>query len=189
MTSSEELDNVALRNRVRELEASKSELSAEVTRLFRCASDLERRLKPVDSGEFAGHTPEDKWEFGNENNECSDVQVGETSISLSRHDIHTGALVIEREEMLANRSLVRFAPNLLRERDEARRRVAELEAVLRSIAEHPHCSYESQPTGAASADRQYAIGVTDGHRCAAEVARIALATSKPGSPTPGGGGE
>lgn len=55
-------------------------------------------------------------------------------------------------------------------------RLARAEAALKQIAEHPHCSYEARvhslPT---RPDRQYEIGVADGHRCAAEIARVALA--------------
>lgn len=41
-------------------------------------------------------------------------------------------------------------------------------AALRSIYEHPHCMYENNtPT-------DYGRGVTDGHRCAATIAREAL---------------
>lgn len=42
-------------------------------------------------------------------------------------------------------------------------RIAELEAALREIAEHPHQSYEVS-----------SIEVADGHRCAANIARRAL---------------
>lgn len=49
---------------------------------------------------------------------------------------------------------------------------AELVAALQRIAEHPHCVYPAHLT---RNDRSYEIGVSDGHRCAAEIARAVLA--------------
>ena len=48
-----------------------------------------------------------------------------------------------------------------------RKRIKELEAALRGIANSPHCSYENNPG-------EYGTGVADGHRCAANMARKAL---------------
>src|SRR5512138_2025044 len=46
---------------------------------------------------------------------------------------------------------------------------------LRTIARDPHCAYpEPSEPSASLADSQYKIGVADGHRCAAEKARVAL---------------
>lgn len=45
--------------------------------------------------------------------------------------------------------------------------VAQFEAALKEIAEHPHCSY-------ANASGEYGRGAVDGHRCAAKIARKAL---------------
>lgn len=49
-----------------------------------------------------------------------------------------------------------------------RDRVAHLERALGEIAHSPHCMYEANASG------MYGIGVTDGHRYAAKVARKAL---------------
>lgn len=58
-----------------------------------------------------------------------------------------------------------------------------LEATLRAIAMSPHCSYDTVGHEATSivgqtcescGDSQYSIGVVDGHRCAAKMARRAL---------------
>jgi len=49
------------------------------------------------------------------------------------------------------------------------------EHALDRIANHPHCSYPVDSRGMPHTDRQYEIGVADGHRCAAEIARAALA--------------
>lgn len=50
---------------------------------------------------------------------------------------------------------------------------ARYEAALEAIANHPHNAYDFQPPNHSSG-RQYEIGVTDGHRCAARIARKAL---------------
>ena len=57
---------------------------------------------------------------------------------------------------------------------EADELIAALAEVLRQIAYHPHCSYPPDEQAASAMDRQYQIGATDGHRCAAEIARGAL---------------
>lgn len=56
--------------------------------------------------------------------------------------------------------------------------VGTLRAALRQIAEHPHNSYDL-PSHAevTNGDVQYAIGIADGHRCAAAIAREALVTA------------
>jgi hypothetical protein len=41
---------------------------------------------------------------------------------------------------------------------------------LRGIKNSPHCNYDNRQTGSG----QYGIGVVDGHRCAASLARKAL---------------
>ncbi len=56
----------------------------------------------------------------------------------------------------------------------AQAEVVELRRQLERIANHPHCSYDSYEGHAAHLDRQYEIGASDGHRCAAEIARAAL---------------
>lgn len=54
-----------------------------------------------------------------------------------------------------------------------------LKEALQDIAYDPHCAYpEPQEPSASLADSQYKIGVADGHRCAAEKARYALAKAK-----------
>lgn len=61
---------------------------------------------------------------------------------------------------------------------------ARLRAALEQIANDPHCSYDMHSQAFESeAERQYQGGVVDGHRCAAQKARNALAkqeTSKDG---------
>lgn len=47
---------------------------------------------------------------------------------------------------------------------------------LEAIAAHPHNAYDFQPPDHGTG-RQYEIGVTDGHRCAANVALHALGKS------------
>ncbi len=54
-------------------------------------------------------------------------------------------------------------------------------AALTQIAKSPHCQYNNYilcdgrgPNGGDYGDRQYQIGVADGHRCCAETARKAL---------------
>lgn len=55
-------------------------------------------------------------------------------------------------------------------------RLARAEAALKRIAEHPHCAYEREGAfNRLPVDRQYEIGIADGHRCAASEARAALA--------------
>jgi hypothetical protein len=58
------------------------------------------------------HTP-GPWTLGNENNQCCDVEAGQTVISLDRMGQHTMQDVISREEMLANACLITAAPELL----------------------------------------------------------------------------
>jgi len=65
------------------------------------------------------------WAKGDENNACSDLDVGGTIISLSRFDRHSDEFVISRDEMLANRDLIAAAPDMY----------AELET-LRDLVEH-----------------------------------------------------
>ena len=48
------------------------------------------------------------------------------------------------------------------------------EEALRKIAYHPHCEYDHPSNGTG----QYAIGVADGHRCAADIAREALGVER-----------
>lgn len=50
----------------------------------------------------------------------------------------------------------------------AMRDKAQLEVGLKEIAEHDYCDYSSSEVG------EYGRGVTDGHRCAAKIARKAL---------------
>ena len=49
--------------------------------------------------------------------------------------------------------------------------VERLRLALAAIADHPHNRYKSNESG------QYGIGVTDGHRCAAAMALLALRPS------------
>jgi hypothetical protein len=52
--------------------------------------------------------------------------------------------------------------------------IARLRGVLDEIAKHPYCSYENEQPASSDMDRQYQLGVADGHRCAANVAASAL---------------
>ena len=52
-------------------------------------------------------------------------------------------------------------------------RIYRLEAALKEIAKHPHCTVD-ESHDAGTSQRMYQIGVQDGHRCAAEIARKAL---------------
>lgn len=65
-----------------------------------------------------------------------------------------------------------LAVELYRRVDALQARVDALEAALREIAEHPHCQYATNE--AKHVPRYYNIGVADGHRCAANIARVAL---------------
>jgi hypothetical protein len=61
------------------------------------------------------------------------------------------------------------------ERDGLLAKVERLREVLEKIRDHRHCSYDRpDPVEAARNRREYDIGVTDGHRCAATIARVAL---------------
>lgn len=65
------------------------------------------------SNEKTKHT-EGPWTLGDENNQCCDVTVGRTSVSIDRADMHTGEFgVVSRAEMLANAALIAAAPDLL----------------------------------------------------------------------------
>ena len=55
---------------------------------------------------------------------------------------------------------------------EYRREIERLEGALREIAESKFCSYENTGSG------QYGIGVTDGHRFCANIAREALSPTQ-----------
>jgi hypothetical protein len=57
------------------------------------------------------------------------------------------------------------------------------EEALRKIAYHPHCNYEN------CGPSMYGIGVADGHRCAANIAREALCADRESviAPTSAGG--
>lgn len=64
-------------------------------------------------------------------------------------------------------------------------RLAKLEAALKNIAEHPHCDYASGfVTSQTPSSESYGIGVADGHRCAANRARAALAAAPPAPTEP-----
>lgn len=57
-------------------------------------------------------------------------------------------------------------------------RISTLEAALREIAQHPHQDKEATPFGTMSerlVDEGYRLGLAVSHRCAAEIARKALA--------------
>ena len=57
-----------------------------------------------------------------------------------------------------------------------------LMSALQQIEAHPHCAYD-HPTNYDSSGGSYGIGSADGHRCAANVARAALALL-PATPAP-----
>jgi plasmid stabilization system protein ParE len=59
---------------------------------------------------------------------------------------------------------------LIAERDAAKAEVKRLRNTLHQIATHPHMSYEHPENGGGA----YGRGCTDGHRCAANVARAVL---------------
>jgi succinate dehydrogenase/fumarate reductase flavoprotein subunit len=56
--------------------------------------------------------------------------------------------------------------------ESAFREIRRLRAALEEIRDSSHQSYDNEATR--DGDRQYAIGVADGHRCAANIARAAL---------------
>jgi len=58
-------------------------------------------------------------------------------------------------------------------RDVAKAEVERLRKALESIARHPHNAYQNDKVGCDDS-LSYSTGVTDGHRCAAKVARKAL---------------
>lgn len=58
----------------------------------------------------------------------------------------------------------------------AYREIVRLRDALREIAEHAHNAYDTNGEG------QYGIGVTDGHRCAASIARAALDAARKEKP-------
>ena len=64
-------------------------------------------------------------------------------------------------------------------RDELRLIVSTAVEALKRIANSPHQSYDVHP-GSTSYDRQYQIGVADGHRCAGNDALAALASIEGG---------
>jgi hypothetical protein len=53
------------------------------------------------------------WTLGNENNAHAEVEVGESTVSLSRYPRHGDGFCMERDEMLANAHLISAAPELL----------------------------------------------------------------------------
>ena len=65
--------------------------------------------------------------------------------------------------------------SLRAERDTARAEVVALREALALIANDPHCVSPEHHT---ANSRDYEIGVSDGHRCAAEKARAALKETK-----------
>ena len=86
--------------------------------------------------------------------------MSESSLSerIAELECDNATLRMERADMIQ----VNIA--VMQERDAA-------EALLAEIAEHPHCIYER--------GSQYDIGVVDGHRCAAQIAkRVRAAVGK-----------
>ena len=69
---------------------------------------------------------------------------------------------------------IRATSNFLRDR------ITRLEAALKEIAEHPHCNYHAEgfckdiDVDSKQERVLYELGCSDGHRCAAEIARKAL---------------
>lgn len=69
---------------------------------------------------------------------------------------------------------------LRREAQEAAAREAVLTQALRRVADDPHQAYTDPNAPADPPEtRQYKIGVADGHRCAASIARLPLAAPSP----------
>lgn len=68
----------------------------------------------------------------------------------------------------------------MRERDELKKAVDGLTLALTAIADDAHQSYDAHGPSSSDMDRQYKIGIADGHRCAGNTARKAL-----GRPTDG----
>lgn len=91
------------------------------------------------------------------------------------------AIKEEAENLIGNEGVV--SPYVIKRTTEAIPALCDsietLVEALRSIAQHPHCDY-GYPSSQ-SGDMQYAIGVADGHRCAANVARATLSTIDPRS--------
>ena len=54
-----------------------------------------------------------KWEYAGGDNASCEVNIGDTTASITRSDKNTGIYVIERGEMEANAKLIAAAPALL----------------------------------------------------------------------------
>lgn len=113
----------------------------------------------------------DQWNHGGHANErlreISDAMPYENGKTvLQQVESLTAKLAEAEQERDANFKLYQ---GYWKRCQEAESRLTALEEALRSIAEHPHCAYND------GANDSYMIGVADGHRCAANVAKQALA--------------
>lgn len=54
------------------------------------------------------------WILGNENNDCCDIDAGETTIAHDRYGRFGSGHAISRDEMLANAKLICAAPDMYR---------------------------------------------------------------------------
>jgi chromosome segregation ATPase len=90
----------------------------------------------------------------------------------SQRDID--ALARENAELRANKSsLLSLIESFNQEVPELRAKVEELKSALEQIGNHWACQYDHANFNRADST-EYRTGVTDGHRCAAEIARAAL---------------
>lgn len=80
-------------------------------------------------------------------------------------------LAFNEAQHVANHALAADAAESL---PEALDEVERLRAALHAVAHDPHQSYEAHGPVRSEGDRQYQIGVADGHRCAGNTARRAL---------------
>jgi chromosome segregation ATPase len=84
------------------------------------------------------------------------------------------ALTRENAELRANKSsLLSLIESFNHEVPELRAKVEELKSALEQIGNHWACQYDHANFNRADST-EYRTGVTDGHRCAAEIARAAL---------------
>ena len=80
---------------------------------------------------------------------------------------------VGKHDLIAN--LKNPARTCWRDKVEAVDEIVRLRKALFSIAMHPHNRYDHEDSE--QHDLQYSTGVTDGHRCAATLARAALGES------------
>lgn len=77
----------------------------------------------VGGDEMSERFTKGEWIIGDENNQCCEVQIGETVCSISRYEKMSGVMVIDRDEMLANAHLIAAAPEMYHALDRISRRM------------------------------------------------------------------